>query len=286
MADTSGPRGRQFLSQVAMCPADLPIFLTAPAARRWHLRWGSTPSEVAASLPGDALLQHAHFRVDESDHHRRPTHRCLRMVGAGRLPARRLLQQRSPRQPAQPRARRRSWPTYSISRSVDSDVAVVDAHARRSEWTLLRSMLGCGAARTHLGMAADTDRDRRKNRLVARLHANYDWRHPLVGDRRVVLMEFGDFTMMRRMLRGIKTQAIRSTRTAADPGASANRDRPHQDRSRADGKANVIPRTRRPPQPAISARRPGGGPSPAANDHRVGPVARRTGRLVDETTHP
>ena len=67
MADASGPRG-QFLSQVGDVLHDLPIFLTSPLYRRWHLRWGSTPSEVAASLPGDALLRHAHFRVDESHH--------------------------------------------------------------------------------------------------------------------------------------------------------------------------------------------------------------------------
>ena len=44
-------------------------------------------------------------------------------------------------------------------------------------------------------------------RLVTRLHANYDWSRPLMAIVGVVLMEFGDFAMMRRMLRGIKTRA-------------------------------------------------------------------------------
>jgi hypothetical protein len=35
----------------------------------------------------------------------------------------------------------------------------------------------------------------------------YDWRHPLAGLSAVLLMEFGDFAMLRRMLRGIKARA-------------------------------------------------------------------------------
>jgi hypothetical protein len=44
-------------------------------------------------------------------------------------------------------------------------------------------------------------------RLVTRIHAVYDWQHPLMALLGVVLMEFGDFAMLRRMLRGIKTRA-------------------------------------------------------------------------------
>lgn len=44
-------------------------------------------------------------------------------------------------------------------------------------------------------------------RLVTRVHAVYDWRHPLTAVLGVLLLEFGDFAMMRRMLRGIKSRA-------------------------------------------------------------------------------
>ena len=44
-------------------------------------------------------------------------------------------------------------------------------------------------------------------RVVTRIHAVYDWRHPLAAILGVVLMEFGDFAMLRRMLRGIKARA-------------------------------------------------------------------------------
>src|SRR5207344_1788943 len=42
---------------------DLPIFLTAPLYRRWHLRWGATPAEIAEVLPADALVPGAQFKA-------------------------------------------------------------------------------------------------------------------------------------------------------------------------------------------------------------------------------
>jgi hypothetical protein len=45
-------------------------------------------------------------------------------------------------------------------------------------------------------------------RLITRIHAVYDWkRHPLMAFLGMVLMEFGDFAMLRTMLRGIKDRA-------------------------------------------------------------------------------
>jgi hypothetical protein len=44
-------------------------------------------------------------------------------------------------------------------------------------------------------------------RLVGRVHAARDWKHPLAAIGAVVLMELGDFAMFRRMLRGIKERA-------------------------------------------------------------------------------
>ena len=46
-----------------------------------------------------------------------------------------------------------------------------------------------------------------ETRLVTRIHAVYDWHHPLTAFFGVVLMEFGDFAMLRRMLLGIKARA-------------------------------------------------------------------------------
>jgi hypothetical protein len=46
-------------------------------------------------------------------------------------------------------------------------------------------------------------------RLVTRIRIQRDWRHPAASFLSVVLTEFGDFAMMRRMLRGIRDRAER-----------------------------------------------------------------------------
>jgi len=61
-----------------------------------------------------------------------------------------------------------------------------------------------------------------RTRLVTRLHAVHDWRRPssLVW---VPLMEFGDFPMMRRMLRGIRQRAEAEQRRQTPPPARPGR---------------------------------------------------------------
>jgi hypothetical protein len=44
-------------------------------------------------------------------------------------------------------------------------------------------------------------------RLVTRLKAKHEWRSPSSALLSLVLLEFGDFPMMRRMLRGLKERA-------------------------------------------------------------------------------
>lgn len=59
---TPRPTRKQLGAQVRSVAADLPLFLTAPLFRRWHLRWGTTPDELDAALPGDDLPPQAQFR--------------------------------------------------------------------------------------------------------------------------------------------------------------------------------------------------------------------------------
>lgn len=54
-------------------------------------------------------------------------------------------------------------------------------------------------------------------RLVTRVHAVYDWSHPLTALLGMLLMEFGDFAMLRRMLRGIKARAESLAQVAGQP---------------------------------------------------------------------
>src|SRR3984893_17190530 len=62
MADIAGPTRQELAAELRDVVHDLPALVTAPLYRRWHLRWGATPAEVAGSMPGDALLPHAQFR--------------------------------------------------------------------------------------------------------------------------------------------------------------------------------------------------------------------------------
>ena len=55
--------------------------------------------------------------------------------------------------------------------------------------------------------AVGQTRERIVQRLKCQSAAVYDWRHPIAALLGVVLMEFGDFAMMRRMLLGIKARA-------------------------------------------------------------------------------
>ena len=59
-----------------------------------------------------------------------------------------------------------------------------------------------------------TDLGDGRTRLVTRVHALYDWTKPVSALAGVVLLELGDFPMMRRMLLGIKQRA---EATAAEP---------------------------------------------------------------------
>jgi len=53
-----------------------------------------------------------------------------------------------------------------------------------------------------------------RTRLITRVHALYDWSHPAYSAFGAVLMELGDFAMMRRMLLGIKERAESTPRAA------------------------------------------------------------------------
>jgi hypothetical protein len=121
------PSRPELMAEIGHVVQDLPVFLTAPLYRRWHLHWGATAAEAAAELPGDTLVPAAQYRATS-----RPD----------------------------------------------------------STWVWSLTPTGTGGTR-----------------LVARIRAWYDWQHPLAGLSAVLLMEFGDFAMLRRMLRGIKARA-------------------------------------------------------------------------------
>ena len=52
---------RRMLAEIAGVVTALPLLVTAPLYRRWHLRWGATPAEARAAMPGDDLVPVSHF---------------------------------------------------------------------------------------------------------------------------------------------------------------------------------------------------------------------------------
>ncbi|MEY2400335.1 MAG: hypothetical protein QOJ08_446 [Ilumatobacteraceae bacterium] len=201
---------RALLGQIGNVLLDLPLFLTSPLYRRWHLRWGTTQDEVSAAMPGDAVLPHARFRatrgitIDALPDEVWPwlvQVGCLRagwysndlLDNLGRPSATTIeprLQDLHVGQwvPMSPKAP----PSSRTALKVDS--FVVDEWLL---WTKPDSTWSWQLTPTATG----------GTRLVTRIRVNYDWHHPFTAVFGVVLMEFGDFAMMRRMLLGLKARA-------------------------------------------------------------------------------
>jgi hypothetical protein len=206
----NGRARRLLLSQVGNVLVDLPVFLTSPIYRRWHLHWGATPDEVLAAMPGDDRVPDAQFRPTRAITITAPPDLvwpwlvqvgCLRagwyshdlLDNLGRPsavtiePAWQDLQvgQWVPMSPKPP-------PTERTAFRVDS--------FELESWLLWTKPDSTWSWRLTPTSGGDT-------RLVNRIHAVYDWRRPADAVLGVVLMEFGDSAMNRRMMRGIKARA-------------------------------------------------------------------------------
>jgi hypothetical protein len=210
MAEPSALTGRQLLAEVRDVVYDVPVFLTTPLYRRWHCRWGATPAEVSDTLPGDALLPHAQFRSTRAITINAPPGAVwpwLVQVGCGRAGfySNDLLD--------------------NLGRPSASTIVHALQHLEVGQWIPM-SPSGAPSDRTAFKIQSFevntsllwskpdgtwawrlTPAENNQTRLVTRVHAVYDWRHPLTAVFGVILMEFGDFAMQRRMLRGIKARA-------------------------------------------------------------------------------
>jgi hypothetical protein len=47
---------RRIWRRIADFLGGLPLFVTAPLYRHWHMRWGATDDEVRAKMPGDEIV--------------------------------------------------------------------------------------------------------------------------------------------------------------------------------------------------------------------------------------
>ena len=202
--DTSRHLARQILDVAH----DIPVFFTTPLYRRWHLRWGATQAEVRAELEGDSFIAHPQFRATRAitiDAPPEVVWPWLVQVGClrGGFYSNDLLDNL-----ARPSA------DHIVAELQGLEVGQwVPMSPTPTERTALRVhsfdtnhwLLWTKSDSTWMWLLTPTTDG--GTRLVTRIRAQYDWRHPASALFGMLLMEFGDFAMLRRMLRGIKTRA-------------------------------------------------------------------------------
>jgi hypothetical protein len=208
--ETTRPNINQLLDEVLDLLHDLPSFVAAPFHRRRHLQWGASATEVAAVLPGDQFFPQAQFIATRALTIDAPPEAvwpwlvqvgCLRagwysndlLDNLGHPSATRIL-------PGFQNLKVNQWVPMSPFGLPSERTAFRVNSFQVNEWLLWTKPDSSWAWQL-------TPTDDGSTRLVTRIHAIYDWRHPMTAILGVVLMEFGDFPMMRRMLRGIKERA-------------------------------------------------------------------------------
>src|SRR4029453_17942179 len=189
----------ELLAETWQVAQDLPIFLTAPLYRRWHLHWGGTAPESNAPRPGHTLVPAAQYRSTRAITIASPASQVwpwLVQVGCLRagfysndlldnlsrpstttiIPALQHLEvgQLIPMSPSGTVSERTAFKVHSF---------------RVNQW-----MLWSKPDSTWAWSLTPTSTD--GTRLVTRIRAFYDWQHPLAGLTALVLMEFGDFAML------------------------------------------------------------------------------------------
>jgi hypothetical protein len=226
MTAATRPTRRQLAAELGDVAHDIPAFMTAPLYRRWHLNWGATPAEIAAALPGDALLPRARYRSTRAITISAPPASvwpwlvqvgCLRagfysndlLDSLGHPSATTILPELQDLQAG-------NWVPMSPS-ATPTDRTAFKVHSFEEDaWLLWTKPDSTWAWRLAPAGGGGT-------RLVTRIRAGYDWRHPLTALFGVVLLEFGDFAMLRRMLQGIKARAESLAREAGPAARPADR---------------------------------------------------------------
>lgn len=195
--------------QVRDVVCDLPAFLTAPLFRRSHRTWGATPDEVAAAFAGDDLIREPAYSITRAitiDSPPESVWRWLVQVGylrAGFYSDDLLDNLGRPSATTIVPELQRLEVGQLIPMSPSPRHSDRTAFAVRS-FQVGSSLLWAKSNSTWSWRLVPVDG---RTRLVTRLRGTYDWHRPLSATVGVLLIEFGDFAMMRRMLRGIKARA-------------------------------------------------------------------------------
>jgi hypothetical protein len=224
MAGSRRPTRAELAREMVDVVRDLPALLTAPLYRQRHLGWGATAQELRADMPGDTLFPFAQYKSTRAitiDALPGAVWPWLVQVGCGRAGfySHDLLD--------------------NLGRPSATTIVAALQHLEIGQWVPM-SPSATPTHRTALTVDSfDVDRwllwvkpdsswawrlapdGRGQTRLITRIHAVYEWKtHPLLALVGCLLMEFGDFAMLRAMLRGIKQRA-------ETPGRRAHRREAH-----------------------------------------------------------
>jgi hypothetical protein len=218
----------------------VPIWAVTPMLRPWHMRWGATKAEVAARMPGDDVVPRARFNATRAITvaatpkqvwpwivqlgYRRGGFYTYDLVdNAGERSADRIVDKYQHIEVGDLIPMFHESHGLAIAYEVDS--------LESNDWMLW-------VHRPHADEPADSTWSWRLTslpdggtRLVTRMKQDYRWRTPRLAAFNLILMEFGDFAMERRMLKGIRTRAeslarrpeFTSGKPHARPGPSAFR---------------------------------------------------------------
>jgi hypothetical protein len=196
----------------------VPIWAISPVVRPWHMRWGATDAEAAGPMPGDEVVPRAQFNATRSitiDAPREQVWPWIIQLGyrrggfytydqvdnAGEPSADRIIDEYQDLEVGDLIPMWHESHGLAIAYEVDSLEVhkwMLWAHRPQqnaepdSTWSWRLDMLPTG-----------------ETRLVTRMKQDYRWKTPGLALFNLVLMEFGDFAMERRMLKGIKVRAER-----------------------------------------------------------------------------
>jgi hypothetical protein len=196
----------------------VPLFATAPLYRHWHQRWGATDTEVRGFMPGDEILRRASFNstraitidappevvwpwIVQMGYRRAGFYTYALLDNAGYESADRILEEYQP-------PKIRGW--VSMAKKVNDTTAFKVKAFEINEWLLWAKPDSTWAWRL-------IPLDGGRTRLISRLKQRYAWEKPGMAIFTLVLLEFGDFPMMRRVLKGIKVRAERMGGRQAPP---------------------------------------------------------------------
>jgi hypothetical protein len=186
----------------------LPLFATAPLYRHWHLRWGATDQEVQGPMPGDELVPKASLNATRAITIDAPPHDVwpwIVQMGYRRAgfytydlldnaafdSADRILEQYQP-------PRIGDW--MPMAKTVNDTTAFKVKAFAINEWLLWEKPDSTWAWKL-------VPLEGGRTRLISRLKQRYAWETPGSAILSLVLLEFGDFPMMRRVMKGIKARA-------------------------------------------------------------------------------